>query len=81
MFPAGTPYSRLEVYKAIMNDSAASADDKALALNRAIRCYAPAGVNDCGGTEVGKAQRRAWFVRLKADYPQSRWAKDLKVFW
>ena len=81
LFPVGTPYSRLEVYKAIMNNRAASADDKALSLNRAIRCYAPSGVNDCGGTEVGKAQRRAWFTRLKADYPQSRWAKDLKFYW
>jgi hypothetical protein len=81
LFPAGTPYARLEVYTAIMSDPAASADDKALALNRAIRCYAPAGINSCGGTEVGKAQRRAWFNRLKADYPQSRWAKDLKFYW
>ncbi len=81
LFPAGTPYSRLEVYKAIINDRTASADDKALALNRALRCYGPAGVNSCGGTEVAKAQRRAWFERLKTDYPQSRWARDLKVFW
>jgi hypothetical protein len=81
LFPAGTPYARLEVYKEIMNDAAASADDKALALNRAIRCYGPSGINSCGGTEVSKAQRRAWFNRLKADYPQSRWAQDLKYYW
>jgi hypothetical protein len=81
LFPVGTPYARLEVYQAIINDPAASADDKALALNRAIRCYAPAGVNSCSGKEVGKAQRRAWFDRLKSDYPQSRWAKDLKYYW
>jgi hypothetical protein len=81
LFPTGTPYARLEVYKAVINDPAASADDKALALNRAIRCYAPAGINSCGGTEVSKAGRQAWFNRLKAVYPQSRWARDLKYYW
>jgi hypothetical protein len=80
-FPAGTPYARLEVYKAIMNDPAASADDKALALNRAVRCYAPSGNNSCGGTEVKVAQRKAWYDRLKAQYPDSRWAKELKFYW
>jgi hypothetical protein len=81
LFPAGTPYARLETYKAIMADPSASADDKALALNRAVRCYAPAGNNSCGGTEVPLSQRRAWYNRLKADYPQSRWAKELKFYW
>jgi hypothetical protein len=81
LFPAGTRYDRLEVYKAIIADAAATADDKAWALNRAIRCYAPTGNNSCGGTEVPLSQRRAWFNRLKASYPQSRWAKDLKVYW
>ena len=81
LFPKGRPYSRLEDYKAIMNDPAATADEKALALNRAVRCYAPVGFNDCGGIEVGKAVRRGWFNRLRAQYPQSRWAKDLKYYW
>jgi hypothetical protein len=80
LFPAKA-YSRLEVYKAIMSDAAASPDDKAFALNRAVRCYAPGGNNSCDGKEVGLAVRRGWFNRLKADYPQSRWAKDLKYYW
>ncbi|MEA3050284.1 MAG: hypothetical protein QOG84_2120 [Sphingomonadales bacterium] len=79
-FP-GQPYQRLEVYKAVIADPAASADDKAIALNRAIRCYAPSGGNSCGGTEVGREQRRAWFNRLKHDYPASRWAQQLKFYW
>jgi hypothetical protein len=79
-FP-GQPYQRLEVYKAVIADPAASADDKAIALNRAIRCYAPSGNNSCGGTEVGREQRRAWFNRLKHDYPASRWAQQLKFYW
>jgi hypothetical protein len=79
-FP-GAPQSRLEVYKAVIADPAASDDDRALALNRAIRCYAPTGSNSCGGTEVGVEQRRAWFNRLKRDYPRSRWAQSLKIYW
>jgi hypothetical protein len=68
-------YSRLEVYKNIIADPRAAPDDKAFALNRAVRCYAPVGSNSCGGTEVSVAVRRAWFQRLKRDYPKSRWAK------
>ncbi len=74
-------YSRLEVYKAIMNDGAASPDDRAFALNRAVRCYAPGGNNSCDGKEVSLAVRRGWYNRLKAQYPQSRWAKDLDYYW
>jgi hypothetical protein len=81
LFPRPTPYSRLEVYKAVIADSAATADDKAYALNRAVRCYAPGGNNSCSGTEVDQAQRRAWYMRLKREYPQSRWATTLKNYW
>lgn len=78
---AGPTFQRFEVYKSVISDNAATPDEKAFALYRAIRCYAPSGYNDCGGTEVGKAQRREWFFRLKKDYPQSRWAKSLKYYW
>ena len=81
LFPRPTPYSRLEIYKAVIADPAAAADDKAFALNRAVRCYAPSGNNSCGGTEVEVAQRKAWYLRLKRDYPQSRWATTLKTYW
>lgn len=80
-FPTGTPYSRLEIYKSVIRDPAATPDDKALALNRAVWCYGPSGNNDCGGIEVPVAQRRAWFVRLKTRYARSRWAKELKYYW
>lgn len=80
LFP-GRPYSRLEVYKAVIADPAAPANDKAYALYRAVRCYAPAGNNDCGGIEVDKAQRRAWFLRLKRDYAQTKWAKSSDLYW
>jgi hypothetical protein len=80
LFPGGA-YSRLEVYKAIIADARAGADDKAYALYRAVNCYAPSGNNSCGGTEVPVAQRKAWFNRLKKDYPRSSWAKDLHYYW
>jgi hypothetical protein len=81
LFPRPAPYSRLEIYKAVIADPAATADDKAFALNRAVRCYAPSGGNSCSGTEVDVAQRKAWYLRLKRDYPQSRWATTLKNYW
>lgn len=79
-FP-GERYQRLEVYKSIIADPASSAEDRALALNRAVRCYAPTGNNTCGGTEVALEQRRAWFNRLKKDYPKSPWARSLAFYW
>ena len=80
LFP-GPVNSRLEIYKAVVNDKAATADETAFALYRAIRCYEPSGNNDCGGTEVALSVRRSWFNRLKKSYPQSRWAKSLKYYW
>jgi hypothetical protein len=46
-----------------------------------VRCYAPVRVNSCAGTEVPLSTRRAWFRRLKTDYPASRWAKELQYYW
>ncbi|CUS45101.1 MAG: hypothetical protein V4610_08395 [Pseudomonadota bacterium] len=80
LFP-GSPFSRLEIYKAIIADPKAPAPDKAYALFRAINCYATSGNNSCGGTEVVIAQRKAWFQRLKKEYPTSRWAQELRYYW
>lgn len=80
LFP-GPVFARLEMYKSIADDRAASPDERAFALNRAIRCYAPSGYNHCGGAEVSLAQRRAWFARLKKTYPDSPWSKSLKYYW
>ena len=44
-------------------------------------CYAPSAMNDCGGADVSKSQRKAWFDQLKRDYPQSPWAKKLRYYW
>lgn len=78
---AGPVYSRLQVYKRIIADPGVAGDDRAYALYRAVMCYAPSGNNTCGGVEVDKSQRKAWFTRLKADYPKSRWAADLRYYW
>ncbi|HOB13132.1 MAG TPA: hypothetical protein PKN09_02715 [Novosphingobium sp.] len=72
---------RSEFYTSIIANPAAGANDKAYALYRAVMCYAPSGINDCGGAEVPKSQRKAWFDRLKRDYPQSQWAKKLRYYW
>ena len=80
LFP-GKRLSRLEIYKSIMADPSASADDKAYALNRAIRCYQPVGNNSCGGVEVEVEQRKAWFRRLKSAYAGSKWAEELEYYW
>lgn len=80
LFPGG-PYVRMAAYQSVLANPKASADDKAYALYRAVKCYAPSGINDCGGKEVPTAQRKAWFLRLKHDYPSSRWARELKYYW
>lgn len=78
---AGPVYSRLEVYKSIIADPKVPGDDKAYALFRAVNCYAPSGNNSCGGVDVDKAVRKAWFARLKSDYPKSSWATSLRYYW
>jgi hypothetical protein len=77
----GPVYSRLETYKSIVADAKAPGDDKAYALFRAVNCYAPSGNNSCGGGDVDKNVRKSWFARLKADYPKSRWASELRYYW
>lgn len=77
----GGAFSRLEVYKRVIADPKAGAEDKAYALYRAVWCYGPSGGNSCGGEDVPVEQRKAWFNRLKKDYPASRWAKELRYYW
>lgn len=78
---AGQARPRSALYDAVIADPAAGAEEKAYALYRAISCYAPSGTSDCSGSEVPKAQRQAWFQRLKRDYPASQWAQKLRYYW
>jgi len=79
-FP-GAPFSRQQIYRDVIADPAAPPANKAYALYRAVRCYAPAGNNDCGGKDVPIAQRKAWFLQLKSAYATSTWAKELSLYW
>jgi hypothetical protein len=80
LFP-GKRFSRLDAYKAIIANPAAGAENRAYALHRAIRCYAPAGYNGCDSTEQPLAARKAWFQQLKREYPNSPWSTKLTVYW
>ncbi len=80
MFP-GQPLTRAAVYQAIIADAGAAADDRSYALYRAVKCYEPSSINRCGGADVSKAVRKAWYYQLKREYPTSRWAKDLPYWW
>ena len=62
-------------------DGAAPAADRAYALYRAVNCYGPSGINQCGGAEAMPAQRKAWFTQLKHDHPTSPWAQALHYWW
>lgn len=89
-FPGKSSY-RDAIYAAIIADKAASAELRAYALYRAVRCYAPAGYNGCAGTarttaeleaaQVPLAVRKGWYDELKKRYPQSQWAKALRFYW
>ena len=80
LFP-GKPLPRSAIYASIIADPKVTGPDKAYALHRAVMCYAPGGYNGCGGKDVPKSQRKAWYDQLKASYPTSPWAKKLRYFW
>jgi len=77
----GAPYARFDVYKSLIGSAKTSPEEKAYALFRAVRCYAPAQINSCGGEDVPQEQRKAWFQQLKKRYPNSKWAKELQGYW
>ena len=80
-FYPGDPTPRHDFYTSIIADRSAAANDKAYALYRAIRCYAPSNNNSCGGDGVDRAQRERWFRQIKRDHGNTQWAKDLKYYW
>ncbi len=80
LFPGGI-FVRMDTYMAVLANAKSSRNDKAYALFRAVNCYAPSGNNDCGGKDVPKAQRKAWFTTLKHDYADTRWANALQYYW
>jgi hypothetical protein len=77
---SGKIFARGQIYQDLIKSSNKS-DLQAYALYRAIQCYAPSGINDCGGNEVNKSIRKQWFDQIKTDYPNTSWAKSLKYYW
>jgi hypothetical protein len=80
IFP-GEIFSRGELYKQLIARKTTPAADRAYALYRAVNCYAPSGHNECGGKDVDKAQRKAWFQELKGRYGATEWAQSLRYYW
>ncbi|MGG6462119.1 hypothetical protein [Solilutibacter silvestris] len=80
LFP-GNQNDRQSIYRRVMADANAASDDRAYALVRAIRCYAPSGNNDCGGDDVPTAERKRWFTLLKTTYKTSHWASTVEHYW
>ena len=76
----GKVFIRGQIYQDLIK-SPSKGDLQAYALYRAIQCYAPSGINDCGGNEVNKTVRKQWFDQIKIDYPNTSWAKSLKYYW
>ncbi len=74
-------FDRQAYYQQVIAAPKAEPEDKSYALYRAIMCYAPSGMNECGGADVDKAQRKGWFSQLKTQYPGSPWAQKLKYYW
>jgi len=74
-------FNRQAYYQQVIASPKAEPEDKSYALYRAIMCYAPSGMNECGGADVDKAQRKSWFSQLKTQYPGSPWAQKLKYYW
>lgn len=77
---SGKIFARGQIYQDLIKSSSKS-DLQAYALYRAIQCYAPSGINDCGGNEVNKTVRKQWFDQIKTDYTNTSWAKSLKYYW
>jgi len=77
---SGKIFARGQIYQDLIKSSSKS-DLQAYVLYRVIQCYAPSGINDCGGNEVNKSVRKQWFDQIKTDYPNTSWAKSLKYYW
>ena len=74
-------YSRMDSYLKVIGNSHADGDARAYALSRAVRCYEPAGYNECGKQDIPPRIRKQWFQTLHKEYPDSVWAKSLRYYW
>lgn len=77
----GQPLRRMDAYLQVIDSAQASREQRAYALYRAIRCYAPSGYNHCGQQDIAQSQRKQWFTTLKRQYADSPWAQKLRYYW
>ncbi len=77
----GSVTPRHAFYTSIIADRTATRQQRAYALYRAVKCYAPTNNNTCGGPGVAKPQRAAWFRRLKTDFADTEYARELDYYW
>ncbi len=77
----GEAIPRSQFYSDIISERGVSREDRAYALYRAIRCYAPSGYSSCGGEQVPEEQRAAWFRRLKGEFGDTRWGQEAEYYW
>ena len=78
---AGKAISRQDYYIDIIRNADATHEEKAYALFRAVHCYEPSHINDCGGVDVAEDQRNKWYNELKANYADTTFARELHYFW
>ena|GEM_PF-91215 len=76
----GAP-DRQSYYMQIIKNPRTEPEDKSFALYRAVMCYAPSGMNDCGGEEQENHVRKDWFNQLKGDFRGGVWERKLKYYW
>ncbi len=77
----GEPVPRDRIYSDVIGEAGVSHDDRAYALYRAVYCYAPSGNNSCSGTQAPESERRAWFRRLKGEFADTRWGREIEYYW
>jgi len=79
-FP-GVAVPRDQIYREVIGQAGVGHEDRAYALYRAVYCYAPSGNNSCSGEQAPEAERRGWFRRLKSEFGDTRWAREIEYYW
>jgi hypothetical protein len=77
----GARIPRSTLYADVIGEPGVPREERAYALYRAIYCYAPSRNNTCGGEDVPEAQRQAWFRRLKGEFADTRWGREIEYYW
>jgi hypothetical protein len=77
----GRPVSRDRIYRDVIGEAGVAHADRAYALYRVIYCYAPTGANGCSGEAVPESERRRWFRRLKGEFGDTRWGREIEYYW